>query len=60
MPDRELSETDRVLLGRSHGWCNGCNGEGKKDAWELSYYLDLDDITEFADFLENSGGFSIC
>lgn len=60
MPDRELSETDRVLLGRSHGWCNGCNGEGKKDAWELSYYLDLDDITEFAEFLENSGGFSIC
>jgi len=60
MPDRELNETDRVLLGRSHGWCNGCSGEGKREHFAVSYYLELDDIAEFAEFLENCGGFRIC
>jgi hypothetical protein len=50
----------KILTGRSHGWCNGCGGEGKKDAWETHYYLELEDLEEFADFLENSGGFRIC
>jgi hypothetical protein len=60
MPDRELPDEMKMLTGRSHGWCNKCSGEGKTDAWETHYYLDLDDIKEFADFLANSGGFRIC
>jgi len=60
MPTRKLSDEMASLTGRTHGWCNGCSGEGKKDAWETSYYLDLDDIKEFAEFLENCGGFQIC
>jgi hypothetical protein len=40
--------------------CNGCNGEGKVKNWSTNYYLDLDDIKDFAEFLENCGGFRIC
>lgn len=59
-PERELDPEMSMLTGRTHGWCNACRGEGKTDAWETNYRLDLDDITEFADFLENCGGFQIC
>ena len=60
MPERKLEPEMAVLVGREFGWCNACNGEGKTDAWETHYYLDLDDISEFAEFMENSGGFEIC
>jgi DnaJ-class molecular chaperone len=60
MPTTELSDELQILLGRTHGTCNGCRGEGKTDAWETHYYLDLDDLKEFAVFLENCGGFKIC
>lgn len=40
--------------------CNGCNGTGSKRPWDTYYDLDVDDIKEFADFLESCGGFSIC
>jgi len=60
MPDRELPIEMKMLTGRSHGFCNACSGEGKTDDWATHYFLDLDDLIEFSDFLENSGGFSIC
>ena len=60
MPIRELSPEMASLTNRTHGWCNACDGEGKTDSWETNYYLDLDDIKEFAEFLETSGGFRIC
>lgn len=60
MPERELPEAQAIILGRTKGTCNGCNNEGKKDDWALSYYLEADDISEFADFLESCGGFEIC
>lgn len=60
MPERELEPEMAILVGRTHGFCNGCRGEGKTDAWETNYYLDLDDIKEFAEFLETCGGFEIC
>jgi hypothetical protein len=60
MPERELSPEMAILTGRTHGYCNACGGEGKTDSWETNYYLDLDDISEFADFLANCGGFEIC
>lgn len=59
-PEKILAPELAIILGRDKGWCNGCNGEGKKDAWETNYDLELADITEFADFLENCGGFEIC
>jgi hypothetical protein len=60
MPTRELSPEMASLTGRTHGFCNACSGEGKTDDWETNYSLDLDDIKEFAEFLENCGGFKIC
>lgn len=60
MPERELEPEMAILLGRTHGWCNGCRGEGKTDDIATSYYLDAEDIAEFAEFLKNCGGFSIC
>lgn len=59
-PERELSPEQVVFLGRDKGWCNACQGEGKNDHWDTNYLLDLDDIKEFAEFLENCGGFEIC
>jgi hypothetical protein len=60
MPEQELNSEIAILLGRTVGYCNGCNGEGKKDAWDTNYSLDLEDLEQFADFLENCGGFEIC
>lgn len=60
MPEKELSPEIAIITGRTKGWCNACSGEGKKDPWETSYYLEAEDIVEFADFLENCGGFEIC
>lgn len=60
MPDRELEPEMAILMGRTKGWCNACNGEGKKDSWDTNYFLDLDDLKEFAEFLADSGGFEIC
>lgn len=60
MPEQELSPEMAALTGRTHGYCNACGGEGKKDAWETSYYLDRNDIKEFAAFLMDCGGFQIC
>jgi hypothetical protein len=60
MPTAKLNEADAILLGRTEGTCNGCRGEGKCDSWETNYRLDLDNITNFADFLQVCGGFEIC
>jgi hypothetical protein len=60
MPEFVLEPAQAILLGRSAGWCNGCQGEGKTDAWETNYYLDRDDVAEFAQFLAKCGGFKIC
>jgi len=40
-------------------WCNGCDGKGEKDPWARSYYLDVQDLIDFADFLADCGGFHI-
>ncbi len=60
MPTRELDEEDSILLKRSHGWCNGCSGQGKKDAWDTNYPFSVENVQEFSEFLLNSGGFAIC
>lgn len=44
----------------TRGWCNGCDGSGQVLPWVTHYSLDASDIAEFADFLADSGGFTIC
>lgn len=59
MPQMELNSDQVVRLGRSHGWCNCCRGEGITHSWEKNAKLTVQDIAEFAAFLESCGGFSI-
>ncbi len=40
--------------------CNGCRGTGKSRPWATEYPFAEDNVREFADFLEDSGGFEIC
>lgn len=39
--------------------CNKCHGDGRVRPVETDYTLDVEDIEEFAAFLENCGGFEI-
>jgi hypothetical protein len=41
------------------GWCNGCDGRGFNEAWDLGYSVDENDVREFIAFLRASGGFVI-
>lgn len=60
MPDRVLEHDLAIMLGRTTGWCNACNGEGKVDAFETNYPFDVNNVIEFAEFCAESGGFQIC
>jgi DnaJ-class molecular chaperone len=46
---------DAVLIGP----CNGCSGSGQVRPWATWYRLAPEDITEFAAFLKDCGGFEI-
>lgn len=59
-PNRELEPEVAILTGRSHGTCNGCSGVGTQEAWGMSYPFSAQNVAEFAEFLENCGGFEIC
>lgn len=41
------------------GWCNACGGRGWCRPWAASYSLEVETISEFANFLDDSGGFEI-
>jgi hypothetical protein len=41
------------------GGCNGCSGTGKVRPFDTHYPFDVDNVAEFAEFLENCGGFEI-
>lgn len=58
--NKELSEEHQSLYGRTHGWCNGCDGAGEKPSWLINYPFSVDNVKEFALFLADSGGFAIC
>jgi hypothetical protein len=59
MPTRELDQVTAAVVGRTHGWCNGCGGRGKNAHFETNYSLSVEDIREFAHFLVECGGFEI-
>lgn len=59
MVSRELHETAQRVTGRTHGWCNGCDGLGWVSAWETRYQFSPANVAEFAAFLEHCGGFRI-
>jgi hypothetical protein len=59
MPTKELDPAVSIIVGRTHGWCNACGGEGMKDHPEASYPFSLENLIDFFDFLEECGGFSI-
>lgn len=57
---KELEPDIAIIVGRTKGSCNACGGVGKRENWATNYYLEEDDIKEFADFLVECGGFEIC
>ena len=60
MPTKELAEDIAIIVGRTQGYCNGCNGIGKKEPFQTWYSLYEVDVEQFARFLAQSGGFEIC
>lgn len=58
-PEKELKPEVKILTGRTHGWCNACDGVGSTENPLSSYPFDADNVREFAEFLEHCGGFSI-
>lgn len=43
-----------------HTNCNICEGTGMMESFMKSYHINVENITEFKDFLMDCGGFSIC
>jgi len=42
------------------GKCNGCNGTGRVRPFETHYSFSAENVQEFAEFADHSGGFEIC
>ncbi len=60
MPTKELSPEIQILTGRTHGWCNSCDGVGTTEHWLAGYPFSTENVKEFAGFLVDCGGFQIC
>lgn len=41
------------------GECNACQGKGTRKHWATMYPFSIDNVREFAEFLQDSGGFEI-
>lgn len=59
MPEKELPEEVAIVIGRTHGYCNGCQGEGMVDDWQTNYPFTVENVRQFGEFLTDSGGFKI-
>lgn len=60
MPERRLTEVRERAVGRTHGWCNGCDGSGSVSDHRTSYPFSTENVAEFQRFLADCGGFTIC
>lgn len=61
-PEQEsklLTPGQQKKYGRTHGWCNGCDGSGKQPQDAYHYPMNIKWMEEFCTFLENCGGFEI-
>lgn len=58
-PEKELEPDVQIIVGRERGYCNACNSMGKREHFATNYFLDVDDIKDFAEFLQDCGGFEI-
>jgi DnaJ-class molecular chaperone len=63
MPDEPCTYCDAT--GTRHdkfvqGTCNACAGKGKRRPFATSYPFSVENVREFAEFLEDCGGFEIC
>lgn len=63
LPDEECDlckgsgfRTDAIVTGE----CNGCQGKGQRRPWDTHYPFSVENVREFAEFLQDSGGFEIC
>ncbi len=59
MTSKELDIDQVKKLGRTQGWCNGCDGEGTTPNWQTHYPFSTENVQEFAEFLETCDGFAI-
>jgi len=59
MPEQELSPAVAAYTGRTHGYCNGCEGVGHLFEHATAYNFSADNVRKFALFLLDSGGFAI-
>jgi hypothetical protein len=59
MHDKELDPEVQILTGRTHGWCNGCNGVGTRESFLSHYPFSIENMKNFIKFLEDCGGFRI-
>lgn len=60
MHDKELSSEVQILTGRTHGWCNACDGVGSQENFDAGYPFTVENVQEFVMFLRDCGGFQIC
>lgn len=57
-PDKVIDEPGHPRHGQT-GWCNGCTGHGTREDFKASYWFSVENLSEFADFLADCGGFEI-
>jgi hypothetical protein len=60
MPTQKLEPEIAIVVGRTHGWCNACGGEGMVSDFDAEYPFSVKNVEEFTTFLEGCGGFEIC
>ena len=61
LPDEDCFCTVRHLsVNSSDKECTACKGSKKMKNYLSGYYFEVDNVKEFADFLMDCGGFSIC
>ena len=59
MPTKALPVEIAAIVGREHGYCNGCSGEGRVDHPETGYPFDVRNVATFSEFARLSGGFEV-
>ena len=59
MHRRVLNEMTAIIVGRTRGYCNGCQAYGKQETYLINYNFSVENAIKFAEFCINSGGFAI-